>query len=74
MARNVVFPVTVGMLASVFLEDCRESCEKRENTAETTVMLDVDVTISTDGSYDVLTTDTVKLATNHSPLTPTVRA
>jgi hypothetical protein len=49
------------MLASEFLEDCRDSREERAGTAEATAILDVDVARSSDRSYGVLEMDTVKV-------------
>jgi len=54
MARNVLIPVPTRMLAVVFLEDCRKSSQERANSAETTVILDVDVTIGSERSYSGL--------------------
>ena len=62
MARNVLIPVPTGMLAAVFLEDRGESRQERANSAETTMIIGVGVTISSERSCGVLETDTVKLA------------
>ena len=61
MARNVLIPVPTGMLAAVFLEDRGESRQERANSAETTMIIGVGVTISSERSYGVLETDTVKV-------------
>ena len=57
--------VAARMLASVFLDDSWELHEKRADTARTTLVFNVDVNPTANGTYGVLGTDTVKLVESH---------